>query len=80
MTDVLFGVVIQKLVPQIGGGLVLATEVLLNNSAVKSLIREGRFYQIESIMQTSRSEGMVSLKKSLEQLLMSGKIRQEDVN
>ncbi|MEK7558157.1 MAG: ATPase, T2SS/T4P/T4SS family [Patescibacteria group bacterium] len=80
LTDVLFGVVIQKLVPQIGGGLVLATEVLLNNSAVKSLIREGRFYQIESIMQTSRSEGMVSLKKSLEQLLMSGKIRQEDVN
>ncbi|MBU0880123.1 MAG: ATPase, T2SS/T4P/T4SS family [Patescibacteria group bacterium] len=80
LTDVLFGVVIQKLVPQIGGGLVLATEVLLNNSAVKSLIREGRFYQIESIMQTSRSEGMVSLKKSLEQLLASGKIRQEDVS
>lgn len=79
LADVLFGVVVQKLVSQIGGGLVLANEVLLNNLAVKSLIRDGKFYQIEGIMQTSRSEGMISLKKSLEQLLASGKIKQEDV-
>ncbi|MFH1233176.1 MAG: ATPase, T2SS/T4P/T4SS family [Patescibacteria group bacterium] len=79
LTDVLLGVVVQKLVPLVGGGLVLATEILLNNSAVKSLIREGKLAQIENIIQTSRGEGMISLNKSLEQLLASGKIRQEDI-
>ncbi|MEK7203160.1 MAG: ATPase, T2SS/T4P/T4SS family [Patescibacteria group bacterium] len=79
LADVLLGVIVQKLVPQLSGGLVLAAEILLNNSAVKSLIREGKLYQIENIIQTSRDEGMISLNKSLEQLLISGKIKPENI-
>lgn len=74
VADILLGVIIQKLVAKRGGGLVLANEVLINNSAVKSLIREGKIYQIENIIQTSRQEGMISMEKSLAGLADRGVI------
>lgn len=76
LADILAGVIVQKLVPRIGGGMVLAHEILLVNSAVKSLIREGRIYQVESILQTSRREGMVNMEKNLEELSRSGEIKE----
>jgi len=79
LADILTGVIVQKLVKRRGGGLILANEVLLNNSAVKSLIREGKIYQLESVMQTSRKEGMISLEKSLSNLIAAGEIRPEDI-
>lgn len=79
LADVLTGVVVQKLLPQRGGGLALATEVLLVNSAVRSLIRESKLFQIESIIQTSRREGMFSMRKSIEDLIQAGKVNQDSV-
>lgn len=78
LADVLIGVAVQKLIPSVGGGLALAFETLVSNSATKSLIREGRIYQLESIIQTSRGEGMVSMKKSVDDLIKSGEIQPEE--
>lgn len=80
LADILVGVLSQKLVKRRGGGMVLANEILLNNEAVKSLIREGKIYQLESVMQTSRRQGMIRMDKSLESLIESGEIRREDAN
>lgn len=79
LADVLVGIITQKLIPRLGGGLALANEILVVNSAIKSLIREGKIYQIESIIQTSREEGMVSMEKSLEELVKRGEIQGEEV-
>lgn len=79
LADILVGVLTQKLVKRRGGGLVLANEILLNNAAVKSLIREDKIYQLESVIQTSRKEGMISLDKSLNDLIESGEVRREDI-
>ncbi len=79
LADILIGVLVQKLVKRRGGGLILANEILLNNSATKSLIREGKIYQLESVMQTSRKEGMISMHKSLSNLVGSGEVRREDI-
>lgn len=79
LADILVGIVVQKLVRRRGGGLILANEILLNNSAVKALIREGKIYQLESIMQTSKKEGMITLDKSLANLIESGEVRREDI-
>ncbi|MDP2709363.1 MAG: ATPase, T2SS/T4P/T4SS family [bacterium] len=79
LADILVGALVQKLVKRRGGGLVLANEILLNSSAVKSLIREGKIYQLRSVMQTSRRDGMISLEKSLENLVNSNEIRREDI-
>jgi len=79
LADILVGIVVQKLVKRRGGGLILANEILLNNAPVKSLIREGKIYQLKSVMQTSRKEGMINLEKSLENLVEAGEIRPEDI-
>ncbi len=78
LSDILYGIIAQKLVPRVGGGMVLAAEVLLANPAAKSLIREGRIYQLESIMQTSRREGMINMAKALEELVKTGEIKLEE--
>jgi len=79
LADILVGILVQKLVKRRGGGLVLANEILLNNAAAKSLIREGKIYQLESVIQTSRKEGMISMDKSLNNLIELGKVRREDI-
>lgn len=79
LADSLVGIVVQRLLPKRGGGMVAAHEILLANSAVKSLIREGKIYQLESIIQTARKEGMIMMEKSLEELVRNNEIRQEDI-
>lgn len=68
------GVVSQRLLPAIGGGRVPAVEVLLSNSAVKNVIREGKSHELDNIITTSSELGMVSLDRSLAQLVKNGKV------
>lgn len=77
LADVLVGIISQKLVPKRGGGQTLAIEIMMVNSPVKSLIREGKIYQLESIIQTSKDEGMISMDRSIEELMREGKIKEE---
>ncbi len=79
LADVLLGIIVQRLIPRIGGGMMMAVEVLIANAAIKSLIRQNKIYQIESIMQTSREEGMISLDKALDNLVKSGKIKPDSI-
>ena len=78
--DVLIGIITQYLIPSRLGGLVPAYEILISNSAVKSLIRDGKIYQLESVIQTSKNEGMITLKKSIEELVSENKISRESVD
>jgi len=72
-------VVTQKLFKKSDGeGRVAAFEVMVCNHAVRNLIREGKIFQIESIMQTARGEGMVTMDKAIEELVSTGKISQRD--
>jgi twitching motility protein PilT len=74
----LAGVIYQQLVPAIGGGRVAAFEILIANTAVRSMIKEGRTDQIRSILQTSLREGSQTLERSLNQLLRAGLISEKD--
>jgi twitching motility protein PilT len=78
LADVLRGIAVQRLVPKNGGGQALALEVLLGSPAVTSVIREGKFSQLETIIQTSGGEGMVSMTTSLSRLVASGQVSRED--
>lgn len=78
LASVLLGVVSQRLIPKVGGGRVMAAELLIANSAIKSLIREGKTYQIPNVIQTSASEGMISLDKVLAEYVSRGDITLED--
>jgi len=74
LSESLRGVVAQVLCRKIGGGRVAAREVLLSIPAVSNLIREGKTFQIPSIMQTNRKVGMVTLNDALLDLVESGQV------
>src|SRR5262249_5868344 len=65
LSESLKGVISQVLLKKMGGGRVAAREILLVNSAVSNLIREGKTFQIQSIMQTSKRLGMQTMNDEL---------------
>ena len=70
LSESLKAVIAQVLCKRIGGGRVAALEVLMVNAAVSNLIREGKTFQIVSIMQTAKSQGMVTLNNALLDLVL----------
>lgn len=70
----LAGIFSQRLIPRIAGGLVPAYELLINNSAVANLIREGRTHEIATVIQTSSQEGMIDMDRSLAELVRRGEV------
>ncbi len=78
LADNLEGIISQRLLPRVGGGQILATEILVPTEASRLAIREGTLNQIDNILFTSREEGMVSLDRSLADLVSKGEILLED--
>jgi twitching motility protein PilT len=66
------GIISQRLIPKIGGGRIPAVEVLLGTPAVASNIRDGKSHLIDSVIQTSKEAGMVTIDESLAELVRSG--------
>jgi twitching motility protein PilT len=69
LSESLRGVIAQTLCRKIGGGRVAAREILLTIPAVSNLIREGKTFQIPSVIQTNRKSGMVTLNDALLELV-----------
>ena len=69
LSESLRGVISQTLCKKIGGGRVAAREILLTIPAISNLIREGKTFQIPSVMQTNRKTGMVTLNDALIELV-----------
>jgi twitching motility protein PilT len=69
LSESLKGVISQTLLKRKGGGRVAAHEILIGVPAIANLIREGKTFQIPSIMQTSRKHGMIMLNDSLVDLV-----------
>jgi len=72
---VLEGVVTQKLMPRrIGGGLVLASEVMICSPAIRALIRDNKVHEMYGILQVSRKIGMHTMNQTLLELVQTGLI------
>lgn len=71
------GIVSLRLIPAIHGGRYPACEVLLVNSAVRSMIRDGKIHQIDNLITTSQELGMISLEQSLVNLIKAGRVSLE---
>lgn len=75
----LLAILSQRLLPRTDEqGRVLAFELLLNNTAIANLIREGKTHQVQSVLETSHKEGMVTLDRSLKSLYNKGVITREE--
>ena len=71
-------VIAQRLVPQIGGGMVAAFEILVANNPVRNLIREGKTNQLLNVITTNQSEGMCTLESSLVDLIRAEIVTYDD--
>ena len=77
LAGTLVAIISERLIPRIGGGRIPAVEILLVNPAVRNLIREGKIYQIDLVIETSVQEGMISLNRSLVNLIKKKEISLE---
>jgi twitching motility protein PilT len=78
LSNVIEGVISQRLIPAVGGGRLPATEVLLGTPPIKANIREGETHLIQNTIQTSQGLGMMTLEKSLARLVNQGSVDIEE--
>ena len=74
LSNILMAICSQRLVPAIGGGRVVAAEIMVANSAVRSLIREGKTYQLDTVIQTGAEQGMQTMDRTLVKMVQTGLI------
>jgi twitching motility protein PilT len=78
VSTLLEGVLCQTLLPRVGGGRILAVEVMIGTPAVGSLIREGKTHQLSTVLQTSAQVGMQTLDYALKNLYQKKQITLQD--
>ncbi|UCG60607.1 MAG: type IV pilus twitching motility protein PilT [Candidatus Zixiibacteriota bacterium] len=71
-------IISQTLIPKIGGGRVLAMEILVVTPAIRALVRDDKVHQIYSMIQSGQKFGMKTMNQSLSELYLTGKITIND--
>ena len=74
LSNILMAICSQRLVPAIGGGRVVAAEIMVANSAIRNLIRDGKTHQIDTAIQTGAEQGMQTMDRTLVKLIQTGVI------
>jgi twitching motility protein PilT len=75
---VLEGIVSQALLPRIGGGRIVSTEIMIANTAVRSLIRDDKVHQLQGIIEIGQKYGMQTMNQDLARLYHKGLISMKD--
>lgn len=74
LANILMGICSQRLIPAIGGGRVVAAEILIANPAVRNIVREGKTHQLDAVIQTGIDQGMQTMDRTLVKLVQTGVI------
>ncbi len=74
LANMLMAICSQRLVPAVAGGRVCAAEIMVANSAIRALIREGKTFQIDTAIQTGADQGMQTMDRTLAKLVQAGTI------
>ena len=78
-SESILGVITQRLLKRKTGGRIAAFEILVGIPAVANLIREGKTYQLPSVIQTHGKIGMISMEQSIEKLYQDASITKEEM-
>jgi twitching motility protein PilT len=74
----LLGVISQRLIPRLKGGVVPACEIMISTPAVANLIRENKIHELDLVIETSAEIGMISLNRALANLIRAREISLEN--
>lgn len=72
LANILMGICSQRLIPAIGGGRLVAAEILVATPAVRNIIREGKSHQLDAVIQTGADMGMQSMDRTLVGMVQAG--------
>ena len=78
LSNILVGICSQRLVPAINGGRMAVAEIMIANSAVRAIIREGKTHQLDMTIQTGAEQGMQTMDRELARYVKSGTISYDD--
>ena len=78
LANILMAICSQRLVPAMGGGRVVAAEILIANPAVRNIIREGKSHQLDAVIQTGADSGMQTMDRTLVGLVQSGVVTYDE--
>ncbi|PWB72963.1 type IV pili twitching motility protein PilT [candidate division GN15 bacterium] len=78
LSFVLQAVVSQTLIPKVGGGRVMALEIMIATPAIRAIIRDDKVHQLYSMIQSGQKFGMKTMNQSLAELYQAGKISIND--
>lgn len=76
--NILQAICSQRLIPALAGGRVVAAEILIATPAVRNIVREGKSFELEAVIQTGAEQGMQSMDKTLVGLVNSGIISYDE--
>ena len=80
LASTLLAVISQRLIPSIdGSSRIAAFEIMIGTPPVQALIREGKTHQLQTVIETSLKDGMITLQRSMEDLCADGLISQDEV-
>ncbi len=77
LANTIVSVVSQRLISRVGGGRIPAVELMFANDAIRNLIREGKSFQIDNVIQTAGQQGMMLIETHLSQLLQQNQITKD---
>ena len=78
LSMVLKAVVSQQLIPTVDGSLVPAFEVMVVNSAVQNMIREGKVHQLDNVIYGGQTQGMMTMDGEIYRMCREGRISKEN--
>ncbi len=78
LSAALAGVVSQRLIPRIGGGMVAAFEVIVATNPVRNLIRDGKTHQLRNVVSTNMRDGMQTMEAAMNALIEAGVVSHDD--
>lgn len=78
LSQVVEVIISQRLLPSVKIGSIPALEIMVKNDAIANLIREGKAHMIENVINTSAQYGMISIDKSMANLVKTGLITMDD--
>ncbi len=78
LASTLVAIISERLLPRLSGGRIPALEVMIANPAIRNLIRERKAYQIDLVIETSLQEGMITLNRSLANLVKNREVSLEN--
>lgn len=78
LSQVVEVIISQRLLPSAKAGSIPACEIMIKNDAISNLIREGKAHMIDNVINTSAQYGMISMEKSIANLIAAGLVTVED--